>query len=104
MWLSALVVDAHGNNLIQCDSRLVGQWFDDREEFSGQFQFPAPWLKPGYYRVDLFVCAGGIVEDQCEGACRISVSQVLPYHHSSTEDSIYSGLVFSDFRWRGSED
>ena len=98
MWLSAHLVDSAGTVILQCDSRLVGIWAEDREQIAGQFRFTTPWLKPGRYRVDLFICAGSTV-DVWEGACSLTISTVLPYLNSASEDGTARGLVFGDFSW-----
>jgi lipopolysaccharide transport system ATP-binding protein len=98
MWLSAFVVDASGTVLLQCDSRLVGALLGDFEQIAGQFRIRSPWLKPGSYRVDLFICATGMV-DVWEGACTINISPILPYSVSVSEDGVKAGLVFADFTW-----
>jgi lipopolysaccharide transport system ATP-binding protein len=102
MWFSAHIVDAAGAVVVQCDSRLVGTWIDDCERTSGQFSFSTPWLKPGSYRVDLFICAGPIV-DRWEGACTLNISPVLPYTHSANHDVTAHGVVFADFAWNTGE-
>jgi lipopolysaccharide transport system ATP-binding protein len=99
MWLSAHVVDADGLVLAQCDSRLIGTMADDCERLTGRFRFSTPWLKPGRYRMDLVICANGILVDLWEGACSIIISPVLPYPYSLSEDGTKLGRVFSDFRW-----
>jgi lipopolysaccharide transport system ATP-binding protein len=99
MWLSAMVVDSTGMVVIQCDSRLVGGVFRDFERLEGQFRLRSPWLKPGDYRLDLFICAIGIV-DAWEGACTLTISPVLPYQNSVSEDGVKAGIVFGDFTWR----
>jgi lipopolysaccharide transport system ATP-binding protein len=99
MWLSAHVVDSNGVVVTQCDSRLLGIMIDDFESITGRFQFTTPWLKPGNYRIDLSVCAGGILLDFWEGACFLTISQVLPYPCSASEDGTKYGLVFGDFTW-----
>ena len=98
MWLSAHIVDAAGTLVVQCDSRLVGARVEDFERAVGEFRFTTPWLKPGSYRVDLFICAGSIV-DRWEGACLLTISPVLPYVNSASEDGTKVGLVFGDFVW-----
>jgi lipopolysaccharide transport system ATP-binding protein len=102
MWFSALIVDSAGIVVAQCDSRLVGTWVEDCEGITGQFRFTTPWLKPGGYRVDLFICAGPIV-DRWEGACTLTISPILPYPHSAPHDVTAHGLVFADFAWETSE-
>jgi lipopolysaccharide transport system ATP-binding protein len=99
MWLSAFVVDSSGTVLAQCDSRLVDALLGDFERIAGQFRLRSPWLKPGNYRVDLFICATGIV-DVWEGACTFNVSPIMPYSASVSEDGVKAGLVFSDFTWQ----
>jgi lipopolysaccharide transport system ATP-binding protein len=98
MWFSALVVDATGSVLAQCDSRLVGTRVDDCEGVTGQFRFTTPWLKPGNYRVDLFIWAGPVV-DAWEGACTLTISPVLPYESLASEDVASNGVVLADFSW-----
>jgi lipopolysaccharide transport system ATP-binding protein len=102
LWLSALIVDSGGIIVAQCDSRLVGTWVEDFERVAGQFRFTTPWLKPGIYRVDLFICAGPIV-DRWEGACSLMISPVLPYLHSASQDVTEHGLIFADFVWEMGE-
>jgi lipopolysaccharide transport system ATP-binding protein len=99
MWLSAHVVDADGVVVTQCDSRLVGTMVEDCERLAGRFRFSTPWLKPGRYRVDLAICAGGIVVDFWEGACSLTISPIMPYPFSLSEDGTKYGRVFADFRW-----
>jgi hypothetical protein len=94
MWLSAYVVDTSGMLVIQCDSRLVGALFGDFERLAGQFRLRSPWLKPGSYRLDFFIYAGGV--DAWEGACSLTISPVMLYQSSVTED----GVVFGDFAWQ----
>jgi lipopolysaccharide transport system ATP-binding protein len=87
---------------VQCDSRLVGTWVEDCERITGQFRFTTPWLKPGSYRLDLFICAVSIV-DTWEGACSLTISPVLPYLNSASQDGTSAGLVFGDFVWETGE-
>jgi lipopolysaccharide transport system ATP-binding protein len=99
MWFSAHVVDSSGTIVTQCDSRLVDALFGDFEQIVGQFRLRSPWLKPGSYRIDLFICATGIV-DVWEGACSLNISPILPYQASVSEDGVNLGAVFADFSWQ----
>lgn len=98
MYLSAHIVNSLGAVIAQCDSRLVGQWVEDAQVIDGQFSITAPWLKPGTYRVDLYVCCIGIV-DEFEDACTLHISPVLPYPNAATADGLKHCLVLSDFKW-----
>jgi lipopolysaccharide transport system ATP-binding protein len=99
MWFSAHIVDAAGTLIVQCDSRLVGTCVEDCERIVGEFRFTTPWLKPGSYRVDLFLCVEGSIVDSWEGACSLTISPVLPYLSSASEDGTRYGVVFGDFAW-----
>jgi len=100
MYLAAHVVDEIGAVVAQCDSRLVGHYLDDTEITEGTFSFTTPWLKPGNYRIDLYICilAFGLV-DCFEDACRIHISPLLPYPHSVADDGIGKGAVLGQFQW-----
>jgi lipopolysaccharide transport system ATP-binding protein len=102
MWLSAHIVDAGGTVVVQCDSRLVGTRVEDFKRMTGEFRFSTPWLKPGSYRVDLFICAGPIV-DVWQGACSLTISPVLPYQNSASEDGTHNGVVLAEFAWKTGE-
>ena len=100
MYLSAHVVDWQGVTVAQCDARLLGLWLDDAEAYEGSFRIKTPWLKPGSYRIDLFLCVAGMgFVDKYEGACSINVSPVLPYPYSISEEGTAYGQVFADYAW-----
>jgi lipopolysaccharide transport system ATP-binding protein len=102
MWVSAMIVDANGVIVAQCDSRLLGFSVEDFPLINGKLRFTTPWLKPGTYRVDLWVGAHWIM-DIWEGACSLIISPVLPYPNSSSPTASASGLVFADFSFEASE-
>jgi lipopolysaccharide transport system ATP-binding protein len=97
-FLSVHVVDERGTVVLQCDSRLVGAWFSAAQPGEVEFCLRAPWLKPGVYRLDIFVCASGIV-DHCEAAARWEVLPVLPYPGAVSEESTMHGAVLGDFSY-----
>ncbi len=95
-FISIHVVDAVGTIIAQCDSRLTGQWFEAAPILDFEFAFATPWLKPGSYRVDIFLCASGFV-DQCEHACLLEVLPLLPYPCAAGSEATAHGLVLADF-------
>ena len=97
-FVSAHIVNELGAVLAQCDSRMVGAWFDAREEMQGQFSFRTPWLKPGHYRVEMFICSAGIM-DRFEEACQLEVIPLLPYPAAGNEEATSNGVVFGDFNF-----
>jgi lipopolysaccharide transport system ATP-binding protein len=101
-FVSIHVVDERGAVILQCDSRLVGGWFASDTIREVDFCLRAPWLKPGVYRLDVFVCASGIV-DQCEAVGRWEVLPLLPYPGAVTEESTMHGSVFGDFSYESKQ-
>jgi lipopolysaccharide transport system ATP-binding protein len=96
LFVSMHVVDPYGVTILQCDSRMVDHWIDSVEHYEGEFTIRAPWLKPGTYRVDIFVCSAGIL-DQFEHACHIEVLPLLPYPATGNSEGTANGIVFADF-------
>ncbi|MGH7176270.1 MAG: polysaccharide ABC transporter ATP-binding protein [Tepidisphaeraceae bacterium] len=90
------VVDPHGTVIVQCDSRLVNDWLTDADVIDGALRLGTPWLKPGEYRVDMIIGAGGFV-DLCEDACRFNVTPLVPYPNAAGNDATAFGAVFGDF-------
>ena len=101
-FLSAHVVNEIGAVLAQCDSRMVGRWFDADASLDGQFSFRTPWLKPGRYRVEMYICSAGIM-DRFEEACHLEVIPLLPYPSAGNEEATSNGMVFSDFAYTAHE-
>jgi len=95
-FISVHVVDSVGTVLAQCDSRLSGQWFGSAPSLNFEFTIRTPWLKPGSYRVDIFICAAGVL-DMCEHACLMEVLPLLPYPGAVGGEATANGVVFGDF-------
>jgi lipopolysaccharide transport system ATP-binding protein len=100
-FVSCHVVDQFGAVLLQCDSRMVGHWIEAGDSHRGQFTLRTPWLKPGNYRVDLFICSAGI-QDLHEDACRLNVIPLLPYPAAGNEEATTNGLVYADYEYQSS--
>jgi lipopolysaccharide transport system ATP-binding protein len=98
-FVSAHIVDAQSQVLAQCDSRLGGQWFQPNERQEVELSITQPWLLPGEYRVDLFVCSAGIL-DAVEGACYFVVGPDMPYTGGMIEDAVSRSLVLAQFEYR----
>jgi lipopolysaccharide transport system ATP-binding protein len=95
-FLSCHINDANGSVIVQCDSRLTGGWFDPALEQSLVATVRHPWLKPGRYTVDVYVCQNGIL-DAWEGAGAFDVLPDLPYAAAASDEAIRAGLVLADF-------
>lgn len=99
-FVSIHLLDSFGSVVAQCDSRLQGQWFVMQDAMDLGFVLKTPWLKPGVYTLDVFLCAAGIL-DRCEHACSFEVLPFLPYEGVASPEATAHGLVFADFEFRG---
>lgn len=97
-YLSAHIVDQDGVIVMQCDSRVVGFWLDGADEVEAELAIGSPWLRPGTYTVDTFICKSGVM-DAWTGACSFQVLPILPYPHATSADGIDRGLVLGDFSY-----
>ena len=98
-YLSAHLFDEKGLELAQLDGRLVGRWNDDADVHCGELAIHLPWLKPGSYRLDTYICTGSGIVDIFESAAHFQVGSVLPYPHTASATATASGAVFADFDW-----
>jgi lipopolysaccharide transport system ATP-binding protein len=96
--VSVHVVDERGSIVLHCDSSLVGHSVEVNGVHHGQFALRTPWLKPGRYRLDIFLCNAGMI-DKFEGACYIEVIPVLPYEFTGVPGATAAGIVFADFSY-----
>lgn len=96
--IGSYFVSMHINNdqgtvIAQCDSRLVGQWFDPEDEQRGRLVIRDLWLKPGQYTVDVYACQSGVL-DAWEGAWRFEVLPDLPYPEFTESSGTEKGMIF----------
>ena len=66
--------------------------------YEGEFVLKTPWLKPGSYHVDMFVCSAGVM-DRFEQACHLEVIPLLPYPAPGNDEATSEGVVFADFSY-----
>lgn len=100
-FVSMHINNDQGSVIAQCDSRLVGAWFDPDQDHTGRLVIRDLWLKPGQYTVDVFACQAGVL-DAWEGAWRFEVLPDLPYPEFTESSGTEKGLVFADFAYEGS--
>jgi lipopolysaccharide transport system ATP-binding protein len=96
IFISCLIFNEVGACILHCDSRMVEHWIEIEDRYDGEFMMRTPWLKPGDYRVDFFLCNNGII-DEWENACQISILPLLPYPASANNEATSNGTVFADF-------
>jgi lipopolysaccharide transport system ATP-binding protein len=97
-FVSSHINDVNGTVIAQCDSRLVGRWFDPGKEHSIVLRVKTPWLKPGRYTIDVFLCRAGII-DAWQGAAVFEVLPHNPYPDLAGADAIAAGIILPDFAY-----
>ena len=98
-FISCHLFNEQGVGILTCDSRLLGRWIEASDVYEGEFVLRAPWLKPGRYRMEMFLCGANVI-DRWEEACFFDVIPILPYPDPSHPHAITDGLVFGDFDWQ----
>jgi lipopolysaccharide transport system ATP-binding protein len=97
--LSMHLMNENGIEVLHCDSRLNGLTIPGEQlPVEGSFRLESPWLKPGTYRMNVYLCDRGVV-DYYESACHFEVSPELPYDSFAPNEAVLHGLVFADFKW-----
>lgn len=98
-FVSCHINDNDGNVIVQCDSRLTGDWFDPDKERRGELRIKSLWLKPGRYSVDFYLCQSSGVLDIWEAADSFEVLPSSPYPEITIDDAISHGTVLADFQY-----
>ncbi|MGD9703386.1 MAG: ABC transporter ATP-binding protein [Acidimicrobiia bacterium] len=103
-FVSVHIVDSLRRIVAQCDSRSTGPWI---EHVSGiqtfELRLETPWLKPGRYEADVFVCNAGII-DSYDGACWFEVLPSLPYLSTLADEAQVHNLVLPNFSFHSLAD
>ncbi|MDF9877529.1 ABC transporter ATP-binding protein [Cellulosimicrobium cellulans] len=99
-FVSMHINNDQGTVIAQCDSRLVGKWFDPERPQKGRLVVRDLWLKPGQYTVDVYACQAGVL-DAWEGAWRFEVLPDLPYPEFTESSGTEKGMVFVNFDYEG---
>jgi lipopolysaccharide transport system ATP-binding protein len=97
-FVSCHISDQDGVVVTECDSRLVGFWLDGRQPQQAALTIRGPWLKPGRYTVDMFLCKSDEL-DAWAGAAMFTVLPVLPYVQDAGDEAIRRGVVLGDFHY-----
>jgi len=103
-YFSAHIIDESGIVVAQCDSRLTDFWIKNAvsQTIDGALVITSPWLKPGSYRVELYICtpSASPIVDKHEDACTLNISPVMPYLSTTGDDAIMYETVLADFGWQ----
>ena len=96
LFISLHLYNELGVEILHCDSRMTQVWYQAEGEIDGGFALRSPWLKPGQYRVELYLCSAGVL-DHLEEACYFEVIPLLPYPAAGNDEATQGGQVFGDF-------
>jgi len=96
LFISLHLYSELGLEILHCDSRMVSIWFEAQDSQDCRFSLRSPWLKPGQYRVEMYICSSGVL-DHIEEACYFEVIPLLPYPASGNDEATQGGVVFGDF-------
>ncbi len=97
-WIAVQVRNGQGLEILNCDARAVGFSFqpEGRDGIEVAMTLTRPWLKPGRYELDVYLCNEGIV-DACMGAVSFEVSPTLPYPGLVSPDVVLHAAVLAEF-------
>jgi lipopolysaccharide transport system ATP-binding protein len=98
-FVAVVVRNGEGIPVAHCDSSVVGEWYSVADGAAeGEFTLATPWLHPGDYVVDLYVCNAGVL-DSYDNACRFTVRPGYPYAVGIDDELARRDLVPPDFRF-----
>ena len=101
-FVSVIFRASGGAPVAHCDSNTVGFWYvPEGDTVEGSVRLKTPWLLPGNYNVDVFICNAGVI-DAVENACAFTVVPVLPYSVPPDPEVAARDLVLPDYRFDGS--
>jgi lipopolysaccharide transport system ATP-binding protein len=99
IYLSGSIVNEEGTTLTQLDSRLTGFLPPSPQPIGGRLWIAGPWLKPGLYILNMYICSICGIIDWFDRSAAFEVSPMLPYPQTASSDSTASALVLADFAW-----
>jgi lipopolysaccharide transport system ATP-binding protein len=82
--------------IAQLDSRLLALEIDAADSHKVKLTMRTPWLRPGLYRMDVYVC-GSTALDEFPDACSFEVLADFPYPDASSPRALEHGIVLADF-------
>jgi lipopolysaccharide transport system ATP-binding protein len=96
-YISALVLNSRSETVFQIDSRVFGLWYDPRGTQRGTIVIRHPWMQPGDYTVDMYLCNTDRVVDKFDSAIAFSISPTLPYPCVTHPGATSHGPVLGDY-------
>jgi lipopolysaccharide transport system ATP-binding protein len=96
-FISGLLCNSSGTTLAQIDSKCIGFWFEPRDTARMRITVRHPWLKPGNYTLNLYICAPSIIVDHLDPACTFRVDHRMPYEVAVRSHEYDMGLVIPDY-------
>jgi len=100
MFLKAFIRDSMGHIVVQCDGRLLEQWFHPTDGQEVEFTLRSPWLKPGPYSLDVWVTKLGMRVDVNEAAAFFTVVHADAYPGIADEEATDEAPTLADFNFQ----
>ncbi|MBU6162577.1 MAG: hypothetical protein KGO50_15780, partial [Myxococcales bacterium] len=97
-WISVHIVNSTGDVVAQCDSRLSGMLLDPTVEQMIGLTLRSPWLLPGSYHLDVFLCCIGVVE-HTDWVCQFTVAHDSPHVGALIDEATAASPVLADFKY-----
>ena len=89
-FVSLEVYDSQRTKVAHCDSRVLGGYFEGPQRLTVRIR--SPWLRPGRYQVDAFVCSSGIIDGLSPGLT-FAVEPTLPYPGTLPDEDWRTALL-----------
>ena len=96
-FVSGLIRNDRGEAIVQFDSRLVRKWFSRVPRGTIDITIRHPWLRPGNYTIDAFVCIEGKVVCERLDCAEFVVAPKLPYPAAADGGAFKYVPVLTDF-------
>jgi lipopolysaccharide transport system ATP-binding protein len=83
--------------VFQIGSRLFGLWYDPSRTQRGTIIIRHPWMQPGDYTFDIYLCNFDGIVDKLDAAVSFSISPTLFYPCVTRPDATSHGPVLGDY-------
>lgn len=100
IFFKAFIRNSMGHIVVQCDARLLEQWFVGKDGQEVEVEIRSPWLKPGTYSLDLWITQLGMRVDVCEAASFFTVIHAESYPGVADEEATDEAPTLADFTFK----
>ena len=91
------VLKYEGNIVLQYDSRLLNIWLQPKDDIEVTLTLKTPWLKPGIFTIDLYICSPTQIIDEYLDGVSLNVIEDYPYPGIYDAGATRFGNILPDF-------